>query len=163
MAGIIYNAGNAASLNPTNGFIPVRQGNQFLDSSFKQDDDYQNASIVGTLDNNNNLYGFKMEPAIYQTLLGDFDGIVSNTYIQIKSDVLLPGIVLDGKMSVNIDANDPSQGDVFLSATDQIRFTSKQFRFQGTTITQATSGGSANLHLKVNVNGTNYVIRLELP
>jgi hypothetical protein len=162
MAGIIYNTGNA-NLNPTDGHLPVRIGNEFLDSSFFQEGDFQNASYVNTVDNNGTPYGFKMEPAIYQTLLGDFDGIVSNTYIQIKSDVLLPGIVLDGNMSVNIDANDPSQGAVFLSATDQIRFTSKQFRFQGTTITQVSSGGSAGLHLKVNVNGTNYLIRLENP
>jgi hypothetical protein len=162
MAGIIYNTGNA-NLNPTDGHLPVRIGNEFLDSSFFQEGDFQNASYVNTVDNNGTPYGFKMEPTIYQTLLGDFDGIVSNTYIQIKSDVLLPGIVLDGKMSVNIDANDPSQGAVFLSATDQIRFTSKQFRFQGTTITQVSSGGSAGLHLKVNVNGTNYLIRLENP
>ena len=162
MAGIIYNTGNA-NLNPTDGHLPVRIGNEFLDSSFFQEGGFQNASYVNTVDNNGTPYGFKMEPTIYQTLLGDFDGIVSNTYIQIKSDVLLPGIVLDGKMSVNIDANDPSQGAVFLSATDQIRFTSKQFRFQGTTITQVSSGGSAGLHLKVNVNGTNYLIRLENP
>jgi hypothetical protein len=162
MAGIIYNT-PTANLNPTDGHLPVRIGNQFLDSSFFQEGDFQNASYVNTVDNNGTPYGFKMEPTIYQTLLGDFDGIVSNTYIQIKSDVLLPGIVLDGKMSVNIDANDPSQGAVFLSATDQIRFTSKQFRFQGTTITQVSSGGSAGLHLKVNVNGTNYLIRLENP
>jgi hypothetical protein len=162
MAGIIYNT-PTANLNPTDGHLPVRIGNEFLDSSFFQEGDFQNASYVNTVDNNGTPYGFKMEPTIYQTLLGDFDGIVSNTYIQIKSDVLLPGIVLDGKMSVNIDANDPSQGAVFLSATDQIRFTSKQFRFQGTTITQVSSGGSAGLHLKVNVNGTNYLIRLENP
>jgi hypothetical protein len=162
MAGIIYNTGNV-SLNPTDGHLPVRIGNQFLDSSFFQEGDFQNASYINTVDNSGGPYGFKMEPTIYQTLLGDFDGIVSNTYIQIKSDVLLPGIVLEGKNSVNINANDPSQGTVFLNATDQIRFTSKQFRFQGTSITQATSGGSAGLHLKVNVNGTNYVIRLENP
>jgi hypothetical protein len=162
MAGIIYNTGNA-NLNPTDGHLPVRIGNQFLDSSICQDGDYQNASVVNSVDNSGNPFGFKMKSEVFETLLGDFDGIVSNTYIQIKSDVLLPGIVLDGKISVDINANDPSQGAVFLSATDQIRFTSKQFRFQGTTITQATSGGSAGLHLKVNVNGTNYVIRLENP
>jgi hypothetical protein len=162
MAGIIYNTGNA-NLNPQDGHLPVRIGNQFLDSSFYQEGDFQNASYVNTVDNSGNPFGFKMEPTIFQTLLGDFDGIVSNTYIQIKSDVLLPGIVVDGKMSVDINANNPSQGAVFLSATDQIRFTSKQFRFQGTNITQVSSGGNANLHLKVNVNGTSYVIRLELP
>jgi hypothetical protein len=162
MAGIIYNTATA-NLNPTDGHLPVRNGNQFLDSSFFQDGDFQNASVVSSVDNSGNPFGFKMVPEIFETLLGDFDGIVSNTYIQIKSDVLLPGIVLEGKNSVNINANDPSQGTVFLDATDQIRFTSKQFRFQGTTITQATSGGSAGLHLKVNVNGTNYVIRLENP
>jgi hypothetical protein len=162
MAGIIYNT-STANLNPSSTHLPVRIGNQFLDSSFFQDDDFQNATRVSTVDNNGNPYGYKMEPAIFETLLGDFDGIVSNTYIQIKSDVLLPGIVLEGKNSVNINANDPSQGTVFLDATDQIRFTSKQFRFQGTNITQASSGGSAGLHLRVNVNGNSYVIRLELP
>jgi hypothetical protein len=162
MAGIIYNTATA-NLNPTDGHLPVRIGNKFLDSSFYQQDNAQNATEVYTLDNNGTPFGFKMQPAIYQTLLGDFDGIVSNTYIQIKSDVLLPGIVLDGKNSVDINANDPLQGAIFLSATDQIRFTSKQFRFQGTNITQVSSGGSAGLHLRVNVNGTNYVIRLETP
>ena len=163
MAGIIYNAGNAAILNPTSEFIPVRINNQFLDSSLYQDGDYQSATYLNTVDNTNLPYGLIIEPQNYQTMLGDFNGNISQTYIQIKSDALLPGIVIDGKIGVEINANDPAQGTVFINATDQIRFTSKQFRFQGTNITQPTSGGNAGAHLKVNVNGTSYVIRLELP
>jgi hypothetical protein len=162
MAGIIYNSGNV-SLNPTDGHLPVRIGNQFLDSSLYQEGDYQNAAYVNTVDNSGNPYGFKMEPAISQTLLGDFDGIGSGAFIDIKSDTIQPAIEINGVKGVEINALDLALGLVYLNATDQIRFTSKQFRFQGTSITQATSGGSAGLHLKVNVNGTNYVIRLENP
>jgi hypothetical protein len=104
-----------------------------------------------------------MQPAISQTLLGDFDGIGSGAFIDIKSDTIQPAIEINGVKGVEINALDSALGLVYLNATDQIRFTSKQFRFQGTSITQATSGGSAGLHLKVNVNGTNYLIRLENP
>jgi hypothetical protein len=162
MAGIIYNT-LTANLNPTDGHLPVRIGNQFLDSSLYQEGDYQNAAYVNTVDNSGNPYGFKMEPAISQTLLGDFDGIGSGAFIDIKSDTIQPAIEINGVKGVEINALDLALGLVYLNATDQIRFTSKQFRFQGTSITQATSGGSAGLHLKVNVNGTNYVIRLENP
>jgi hypothetical protein len=162
MAGIIYNT-PTANLNPTDGHLPVRIGNQFLDSSFFQEGDFQNASYVNTVDNNGTPYGFKMQPAISQTLLGDFDGIGSGAFIDIKSDTIQPAIEINGVKGVEINALDSALGLVYLNATDQIRFTSKQFRFQGTSITQATSGGSAGLHLKVNVNGTNYLIRLENP
>lgn len=162
MAGIIYNAGNA-NLNPTARHLPVRVGNQFLDSSFQQDDDFQNATIVNTVDNNGTPYGFKMEPAILETTLGDFDNIGSGALIGIRSTALLSGITIVGVNSVSISAQDPTSGSINLNSNDIISFASQQFRFQGTNITQVLSGGNANLHLKVNVNGTNYLIRLELP
>ena len=162
MAGIIYNT-PTANLNPTDGHLPVRIGNEFLDSSFFQEGDFQNASYVNTVDNNGTPYGFKMQPAISQTLLGDFDGIGSGAFIDIKSDTIQPAIEINGVKGVEINALDLASGTINLNSTDIISFASKQFKFQGTTITQATSGGSAGLHLKVNVNGTNYLIRLENP
>jgi hypothetical protein len=162
MAGIIYNTATA-NLNPQNAYLPVRIGNQFLDSSFYQADDYQNATEVYTVDNSSTPYGFKMEPAILETKLGDFDNIGSGAQIGIRSNTVLSGITILGVNNVTISAQDPTSGTINLNSTDIISFASTQFRFQGIGITQATSGGSAGLHLKVNVNGTNYVIRLENP
>jgi hypothetical protein len=162
MAGIIYNT-PTANLNPTDGHLPVRNGNQFLDSSFYQQDNYQNASDVYTLDNSGTPFGFKMRPAISQTQIGDFDFIGSGAFIDIRSNTVLSGITILGVNNVTISAQDPTSGTINLNSTDIISFASTQFRFQGIGITQATSGGSAGLHLKVNVNGTNYVIRLENP
>jgi len=164
MAGIIYSTGNA-SLNPSDRFIPVRQGNNFLDSSFQQDGDFQTMTTLETVDNNGNPFGFKFNPSASQIVLGDFDGSFNGTKIDLKDDngTGIGGITMDGDGSIFFNAPNPLDGQIFINGFNTIRFATKQLLFFGSTLVQNTSGSTANLHLRVTINGTNYVIELRNP
>lgn len=158
MAGIIYNTGNAATLNPTARHLPVRVGNQFLDSSFYQDGDYQTATILHTVENTGVPFGFKLDPANQVVYMGDFIAAFNNSFISV--DDVSQAINIFAPLGIGIASSDPS-AVISLNAANIISNTNF-IRLNGT-LTQSTSGSTSGLHLRINVNGTNYVIELKNP
>lgn len=157
MAGIIYNTGNA-NLNPTARHLPVRVGNQFLDSSLYQDGDYQTATILHTVENTGVPFGFKLDPANQVVYMGDFDAAFNNSFISVDDVSQIINIAANN--SVGIACSDPLSA-IYISANNLI-FGANLIRLNGA-LTQSTSGSTSGLHLKINVNGTNYVIELKNP
>ena len=157
MAGIIYNTGNA-NLNPTARHLPVRVGNQFLDSSFYQDGDYQTATILHTVENTGVPFGFKLDPANQVVYMGDFDAAFNNSFISV--DDVSQIINIFAPTAIGIVSSDPLSA-INIGANNLI-FGANLIRLNGA-LTQSTSGSTSGLHLKINVNGTNYVIELKNP
>jgi hypothetical protein len=157
MAGIIYNSGNV-SLNPTDGHLPVRIGNQFLDSSFFQEGDFQNASYVNTVDNNGSAFGFKMEPAILKTSLGDFDGLGNSTRLILDDNSGTANLF--AYRGITIVTTDPLA--LISMVSTNLVLSVNTIRINGT-VNSPSAGASSGQFLMININGTAYKINLLLP
>jgi hypothetical protein len=157
MAGIIYNSGNV-SLNPTDGHLPVRIGNQFVDSSFTQEGDFQNASVVNTVDNVGNPYGFKMNPASGDVFIGDFDALTNATFMALDNT---NGIInFNSNLAISFLCPDPSS--VFTINANSVVIGTNLLRINGS-VTAGAAGAASGQFLMININGTAYKINLLLP
>lgn len=86
--------------------------------------------------------GFKVDFFSNLYFLGDVEGLNNETYIYIND----------------------SNAQVIINATGLLNLQyTNNLNLSGLSITQVGSGSTSNQHLKVNVNGTNYVIELKNP
>jgi hypothetical protein len=157
MAGIIYNT-PTANLNPTDGHLPVRIGNQFLDSSFYQQDNFQNASHINTVDNNGSPYGFKMEMPSGDVFIGDFDALTNATFMAIDN---ANGIInFNSNLAISFLCPDPSS--VFTVNANSVVIGTDLVRINGS-VTAGTAGAASGQFLQININGTSYKLNLLNP
>lgn len=140
MAGITYIRPTTGSVpNPSNRHLPVNISGSFEDSSWIQDDRYQTASALQTVDNSANFFGIFYDIPANKIILGDYDLAFNQNFIEID----------DLFSAIEIKCN-------FLTlTTNDIRI--------GGQVTAATAGGSSGQHLKIQINGTNYKIALLNP
>jgi hypothetical protein len=157
MAGIIYNTGNV-SLNPSDRCLPVRIGNQFLDSSIFQNGDFQNATEVVTVDNVGNPYGFKMEMPSGDVFIGDFDALTNATFMAIDN---VNGIInFNSNIAISFLCPDPLS--VFTINANSVVIGTNLIRINGS-VTAGAAGAPSGQFLQININGTSYKLNLLNP
>ena len=140
MAGITYIRPATGSVpNPSNRHLPVNITGSFEDSSLIQDDKFQTASALQTIDNSGGYFGIIYDISAYKVVIGDYDLAFNQNYIEVN----------DLFSSIDVKCN------FFTLTTNDIRI--------GGSVTAATAGGSSGRYLKVQINGIDYKIALLTP
>lgn len=139
MAAITISSPGGAQINPRSPFVPYNNNGVFSDSMLTQSDDYTFFTALNA-GNENDVTGLLINNHLGSYQFGDFQGVLNNSFIE-------------------IDWNTGSIKN-WTSADYEINLlTDGQIKLNGS-ITAASAGGSAGLHLELIINGTLYKIAL---
>lgn len=136
MAGITISSKTSSFLNPTNLFIPVRDGFAFADSLLYQNDA---GNIIQS-----DTFGFTVNKNDLFTIVGDYDGVSNQTKLTIDDLNQTVEIYSNGILRLNVGTN----GILFID---------------GTGVISGSAGLLSGDYLAVTINGNEYKIQLLNP